>query len=105
MAIRIDGATWPASPEELSKVDADALRRKRLAKERQAAIMQRFCKAQAAFGGGSIELKKGALRIRKVEEAQVAALQSLKRYVEGGDWKERFCVLKGSQLFSEIAPL
>jgi len=60
--------------------------------------MNFMLKAGAALRGMS-ELKKGYLRIRKIDDPGRSMFQPLKRYVEGGDWKERFCVLKGAKLF------
>ena len=84
-------------------------------KGQQAELINRVAKYQAeldekqrmAFMGkalkalGSLsELKKGFLRIRKVEESENRGfLQQIKRNVEGGDWKVRWCVLKGSKVY------
>ena len=53
--------------------------------------------------GNEIELKTGMLKIRKVEVghhqgSRRAMLQGAKRLLEGGDWKERWCVLRGRRL-------
>jgi len=60
--------------------------------------MNFMLKARAALGETS-ELKKGLLRIRKIDDPGRSMFQPLKRYVEGGDWKERFCKLQGGKLF------
>lgn len=55
-------------------------------------------KAQRAMGSLNVELKKGHLKIRKTEETTTrTAGMLIKRKLEGGDWKERWCVLKGKE--------
>lgn len=61
-------------------------------------------RAQAALGSiARVELKKGSLKIRKMDDNlqpnKSFGFSKTKRYIEGGDWKERHCVLKGSKLF------